>query len=162
SSDESEFSSIEELQRTKKKKSRVIHEEDLSKEERTQSEVISTLCEMYKCNIHATPCFIQENRHLQLNPARLQLWACEIVRFSTEIILFCIIKIKIFYYFYYINKGTTYEIPPSYPTFDVKSSISINKNNLVMQAQVSHAPTTPVPIIIQLPFQFYQHSTFQE
>ncbi|GES73577.1 hypothetical protein GLOIN_2v1546958 [Rhizophagus clarus] len=55
---------------------------------------------------------LQQNRHLQLNPARLQLWAREI-----------------------INKGTTYEVPPSYPTFDVKSSISVNKNNLAMQAQ---------------------------
>ena len=71
-----------------KKKSPAICEEDLSKEERTQSEVISTLCELYKCNIHTTPCFIQENRHLQLNPARLQLWAREIVRFSKEIICF--------------------------------------------------------------------------
>ncbi len=71
-----------------KKKSRAIREEDLSKEERTRSEVISTLCELYKCNIHTTPCFIQENRHLQLNPARLQLWAREIVKFSKEIICF--------------------------------------------------------------------------
>ena len=71
------------MQYTKKKKSRAIREEDLSKEEREKSEVISTLCEMYKCNIHTTPCFIQDDRHLQLNPARLQLWAREIVSFST-------------------------------------------------------------------------------
>jgi hypothetical protein len=31
-----------------------------------------------------------------------------------------------------------------------------------MQAQVNRTTTTPVPIIIQLPSQFYQHSTFQE
>lgn len=83
SSAESEHSSTEEIELrcTRKKKSRAIREEDLSKEERTRSEAISTLCEMYKCNIHTTPCFIQDNRHLQLNPARLQLWAREIVRF---------------------------------------------------------------------------------
>ena len=81
SSDESGFSS-EELRHTKKKKSRAIREEDLSKEERAKSEVISTLSEIYKCNIHVTPCFIQDNRHLQLNPARLQLWAREIVSFQ--------------------------------------------------------------------------------
>jgi len=34
---------------------------------------------MYKCNLHSTPCFIQDGRHLQLNPSRLQLWAREIV-----------------------------------------------------------------------------------
>ncbi|PKB97678.1 hypothetical protein RhiirA5_432666 [Rhizophagus irregularis] len=60
------------LQYTKKKKSCAIREEDLSKEERERSKVISTLCKMYKCNIHITPCFIQDNQHLQLNPARLQ------------------------------------------------------------------------------------------
>jgi len=83
SSAESELSSTEEikLQCTKRKKSRAIREEDLSKKERERAEVVSILCEMYKCNIHTTPCFIQDNRHLQLNPARLQLWAREIVRF---------------------------------------------------------------------------------
>ncbi|CAB4383111.1 unnamed protein product [Rhizophagus irregularis] len=109
SSDESGFSSAEELQYTKKKKLRAICEEDLSNEEKTRSEVISTLCEIYRCNVHATPCFIQDNWHLQLDPARLQLWAQEI-----------------------INKGATYEVPPSYLTFDVKSSIS----NLILQTQI--------------------------
>jgi len=44
-----------------------------------RAEVITTLCAKYKCNVHTTPCYIQDNRHLQLNPARLQLWAREIV-----------------------------------------------------------------------------------
>jgi hypothetical protein len=60
-----------------------------------------------------------------------------------------------------VNNGTTYEVPPSYPAFDVKSSVSVNKNNLTTQAsQVIQTPT-PAPIIIQLPSQFYQNS-FQE
>ena len=63
----------------KKKKSRAIQENDLSKEEKTKAETITALREKYKCNIHQTSCFVQENRHLQLNPARLQLWAREIV-----------------------------------------------------------------------------------
>ena len=63
----------------KKKKFRAIQENDLSKEEKTRAETIAALCEKYKCDLHKTPCFIQENRHLQLNPARLQLWAREIV-----------------------------------------------------------------------------------
>jgi hypothetical protein len=50
----------------------------------------------------------------------------------------------------------------SYLTFDVKSSVPFNKNNLMTQAQVIQTPTTPAPIIIQLPSQFYQNSTFQE
>ncbi|CAB4489346.1 unnamed protein product [Rhizophagus irregularis] len=137
SSDESGFSSAEELQGRKKKKSRAIREDDLTKEEKTRSEVISTLCEMYKCNIHTTPCFIQDDRHLQLNPARLQLWAQEI-----------------------INKGATYEVLLSYPIFDAKSSVSVNKNNLTTQTQVSQTvPATPTPIIIQLPSQLYPNST---
>lgn len=47
-----------------------------------RSEVIATLCEKFKCNLHTTPCYIQDQRHLQLNPARLQLWAREIVNFQ--------------------------------------------------------------------------------
>jgi hypothetical protein len=62
-----------------KKKSCAVQENDLSKEEKTRAETIAVLCEKYKCNLHKTPCFIQENCHLQLNPARLQLWAREIV-----------------------------------------------------------------------------------
>jgi hypothetical protein len=73
----------------KKKKSRAIREDDLSKEERTRAEIISALCEKYKCDLHTTPCYIQNNRHLQLNPARLQLWAREIVSYSViKLILF--------------------------------------------------------------------------
>jgi len=45
-----------------------------------RAEVITTICAKYKCNVHTTPCYIQDNCHLQLNPARLQLWAREIVR----------------------------------------------------------------------------------
>ncbi|GES98712.1 hypothetical protein GLOIN_2v1781259 [Rhizophagus clarus] len=116
SSDESNSSSVEEeieLRSKKKKKSRAIREADLSKEEKKRSEVITALYEKYKCNIHTTSCYIQDHRHLQLNPARLQLWAWEI-----------------------INKGTTYEIPPSFSTFDiVKSGVSVNKNNLTTQVQ---------------------------
>ena len=56
-----------------------IREEDLTKEEKMRAEVITTLCAKYKCNVHTTPCYIQDNRHLQLNPVRLQLWAHETV-----------------------------------------------------------------------------------
>ena len=52
-------------------------------------------------------------------------------------------------------------MPPSYPTFDVNSSVTVNKNNLIVQVPVSQVSTTPTPIIIQLPSQFYQNS-FQE
>ncbi|GBB88761.1 hypothetical protein RclHR1_15360003 [Rhizophagus clarus] len=47
-----------EIQTKKKKKSRSIRENDLSKEEKTRSEVIANLVEMYKYNLHSTPCFI--------------------------------------------------------------------------------------------------------
>ena len=80
------------LQSKKKKKSRAIREEDLSKEEKIRSEVITTLCEKYKCNMHTTPCFIQDGRHLQLNPARLQLWAREIVIINHKFINFYKLK----------------------------------------------------------------------
>ena len=50
----------------------------------------------------------------------------------------------------------------SYPTFDIKSSVSVNKNNSTTQAQVIQTSTMPTPIVIQLPPQFYQNPTFQE
>src|ERR1044072_1085178 len=53
-------------------------------------------------------------------------------------------------------------MPPSYPTFDIKSSVPVNKNNLTAQMPVSQASTTSTPIIIQLPSQFYQNSSFQK
>ncbi|RIA92765.1 hypothetical protein C1645_820170 [Glomus cerebriforme] len=43
-----------------------------------------------------------------------------------------------------INKETTYKVPPSYLTFDVKSSISVNRNNLTIQAQVISPNTLPL------------------
>jgi len=54
----------------------------LSKEEKTRAETIANLCKKYKCDIHQTPCLIQDNRYLQLNPARLHLWAREIVSYA--------------------------------------------------------------------------------
>ncbi|RGB41070.1 hypothetical protein C1646_752599 [Rhizophagus diaphanus] len=45
----------------------------------------------------------------------------------------------------------------------VKSSVSVNKNNLTTQTQVSQTVSAiPTPIIIQLPSQLYSNSTFQE
>jgi hypothetical protein len=58
-----------------------------------------------------------------------------------------------------MNKGTTYDVPPSYPVFDMKSSVTINKNNLGTQAQVNQTLSAPTPIVIQLPNQFYQNPT---
>ncbi|GBC19578.2 hypothetical protein GLOIN_2v193871 [Rhizophagus irregularis DAOM 181602=DAOM 197198] len=73
-----------EIQTKKKKKSRSLREDDLLKEKKRRSEVIADLVEMYKCDLHSTPCFIQDGRHLQLNPSRLQLWAREIVLFDMK------------------------------------------------------------------------------
>ena len=60
-----------------------------------------------------------------------------------------------------MNKGTTYDVPPFYPVFDMKSSVTINKNNLATQTQVNQtlSTPTPTPIVIQLPNQFYQNPT---
>lgn len=83
-SDESDLSTSEEGNVTcskKKKKSRALREDDLSKEDKTRAEVISILTKKYECDTHSTPCYVQDNRHLQLNPARLQIWAREIVSY---------------------------------------------------------------------------------
>jgi hypothetical protein len=78
----------------KKKKTHITREDDLSKEERTRAEIISVLCEKY---IHSTPCYVQVSRYLQLiNPARLQLWAREIVSYFTKLV-FILIFTKLIY-----------------------------------------------------------------
>ena len=61
-----------------------------------------------------------------------------------------------------MNKGTTYEVPSSFPTFDIKSGVSINKNNLTTQVQAQASTSTITPIIIQLPLQFYQNSSQEQ
>ncbi|PKK61026.1 hypothetical protein RhiirC2_761170, partial [Rhizophagus irregularis] len=76
----------------------------------------------------------KNRKHKKLNPSRLQLWAHKI-----------------------INKETTYDIPPSYPVFYMKSSVFINKNNSATQMQNSQTFNTPSPIFIQLPNQVYQN-----
>ncbi|CAB4487810.1 uncharacterized protein OCT59_018715 [Rhizophagus irregularis] len=83
--------------------------------------------------MHNTPCFIQENRHLQLNPARLQLWACEIY-----------------------NKNTTYDIPPIFPTFNAALGTLVNKNNDTQIPTIASTTSTiPVnPIVIQMPYPY--------
>ncbi|CAB5292799.1 unnamed protein product [Rhizophagus irregularis] len=120
----------------KKRKSRATQENDLSKEEQTRAGIIAALCEKYKCDMHNTPCFIQENRHLQLNPARLQLWAREIH-----------------------NKNTTYDVPQTFPTFNAALGTLVNKNNDTQIPTIaSTTSTTPVnPIVIQMPYP-YSHS----
>ncbi|UZO25882.1 uncharacterized protein OCT59_018139 [Rhizophagus irregularis] len=89
-----------------------------------------------RCDMHNTPCFIQENRHLQLNPARLQLWAREIH-----------------------NKNTTYDVPQTFPTFNAALGTLVNKNNDTQIPTIaSTTSTTPVnPIVIQMPYP-YSHS----
>jgi len=57
----------------KKKKSHVLQEDDLSKEEKTRAEVISALSKKYECDTHFTSCYVQNSCHLQLNSARLQI-----------------------------------------------------------------------------------------
>ncbi|PKY47154.1 hypothetical protein RhiirA4_543786 [Rhizophagus irregularis] len=135
-SDESELSTSEEGNMSsyskKKKKSRVLREDDLSKEEKTRAEVISALSKKYEYDIHSTPCYVQDNRHLQFNPARLQIWAREI-----------------------INKNTTEEIPPNFPTFN----IVLGKKN-TQDKQTAAMTFSNTPIIIQMPPFQYPYSNF--
>ncbi|RGB24483.1 hypothetical protein C1646_773040 [Rhizophagus diaphanus] len=116
----SSFEEEIEIQTKKKRKSHLLREDDLSKEKKRRSKVIVNLVEMYKCDLHSTLYFIQDDQHLQLNP-----------------------------YFGFINKRTTYDIPTSYPVFDMKSNGFINKNNLTMQMQNNQTSNTPTPIFIQ-------------
>ena len=62
-----------------------------------------------------------------------------------------------------MNKETTYEVPPNYPTFSARLGISVNtanKNNLAVQSQISSTPAATTPIIIQLPPQLYQNQEY--
>ncbi|PKY50703.1 hypothetical protein RhiirA4_467303 [Rhizophagus irregularis] len=114
-------------------------ENDLSKEEQSRAETIAALCEKYKCDVHKTPCFIQDNHHLQLNPARLQLWAREI-----------------------INKNATYDVPPTFSTFSAALGMLVSKNNDVQTPTTgSTAPVNPIVIqMTQYPYSHSQPNTF--
>ncbi|GES88200.1 hypothetical protein GLOIN_2v1776024 [Rhizophagus clarus] len=136
SKDSNESSASEEDIFNKKKKKK----DDLTNEERTRAKTIADLCEKYKCELHKTSCFVQENCHLQLNPARLQLWTREI-----------------------INKNATYDVPSTYPTFSVTLGALVNKNNNGVQNSTTTTSTSSAapsnPIVIQMPFHYpYSHS----
>ncbi|GES96919.1 hypothetical protein GLOIN_2v1781259 [Rhizophagus clarus] len=131
--------SEEDVSNKKKKKSHTIKEDDLTNEERTRAKTIADLCEKYKCELHKTSCFVQENCHLQLNPARLQLWAREI-----------------------INKNAIYDVPPTYPTFSAMLRVLVDKNNNSVQNSTTTTSTPSAapsnPIVIQMPFHYpYSH-----
>lgn len=62
-----------------------------------------------------------------------------------------------------VNKNTTYEVPPTYPTFSAAFGTLVDKNNDTQTPTTSAASSTaPVnPIVIQMPFQYsypYSHS----
>ncbi|CAG8636190.1 6675_t:CDS:2, partial [Dentiscutata heterogama] len=54
-------------------------ESDLNEDEYNQAQVIMELRNKYKCSQHVTPCYVEDEHHLQLNAARLTLWAHDIV-----------------------------------------------------------------------------------
>ncbi|CAG8802783.1 27761_t:CDS:2, partial [Dentiscutata erythropus] len=68
-------SSDEEIQKKSKKikKSQIPKESQLNETELEQAQIITEIRAKYQCDIHITPCYIEDNRHLQLTPARLTL-----------------------------------------------------------------------------------------
>ncbi|CAG8620580.1 14515_t:CDS:2, partial [Racocetra fulgida] len=67
----------------KLKTSCVLKESNLTPNEVNLATIISELRSKYCCNIHPTPCYIEDNKHLQLMPAHLHLWAQDVVSTST-------------------------------------------------------------------------------
>ncbi|CAG8678671.1 5708_t:CDS:1, partial [Racocetra fulgida] len=65
---------------TKKLKTGFVPKESkLSNDEIELANIITEIRSKYQCNIHATPCYIEDDKHLALIPARLHLWARDIV-----------------------------------------------------------------------------------
>ncbi|CAG8703024.1 10393_t:CDS:2, partial [Racocetra fulgida] len=66
---------------TSKKKSKklktnhVPKESNLTSNEIKLANIISQIRTKYQCHVYPTPCYIEDNKHLQLMPARLHLWA---------------------------------------------------------------------------------------
>ena len=60
---------------------------------------------------------------------------------------------KAYHWFYLDKQRSNLWNTPSFPTFDIKSGIFVNKNNSTTQSQI---PSAVTPIIIQLPPQLYQ------
>jgi hypothetical protein len=58
-----------------------------------------------------------------------------------------------------MNKGTTDEVPPTFPTFNATSGTLINKNNETQIPAITTPSTTSAnPIIIQMPSFQYPYS----
>ncbi|CAG8832331.1 9_t:CDS:2, partial [Racocetra persica] len=101
-----ENNSNEETQEIKTKKSKanlVPKESKLNSNEIELANIITQIQTKYQCNVYATPCYIEDDKHLVLIPIRLQLWAQDIK-----------------------NKLTTIEMPPSYLTFGIINTIKAN------------------------------------
>jgi hypothetical protein len=53
----------------------------LDEVELEQAQIITEIRAKYQCDVHTTPCYIEDNKHLQLTPVRLTLWARDIVNY---------------------------------------------------------------------------------
>ncbi|CAG8791290.1 19639_t:CDS:2, partial [Racocetra fulgida] len=60
--------------KTKKSKSNLVPKESkLTTDEIELADIIMQIKSKYQCNIHITPCYIEDDKHLALNSARLHL-----------------------------------------------------------------------------------------
>ncbi|CAG8468256.1 10128_t:CDS:2 [Scutellospora calospora] len=97
--------SNEEKPKTKKakKSNRLPKEERLSSNEVELANIITQLRSKYQCGIHNTPCYIEDSRHLPLNPACLHLWSRDIKMNVTDL-----------------------DTPPTYPSFGLDQALKPN------------------------------------
>ncbi|RHZ56859.1 hypothetical protein Glove_396g26 [Diversispora epigaea] len=119
----------------KLKKSRIPKESQLDKTEMEQAQIITEIRTKYNCNVHTTPCYIEDGRHLQLTPTRLTLWARDIIRGITTI-----------------------DVPPSYPTFGAMHAkpIVLTSNNTNNTSTIPISSSMPQWF---MPFPFPFHGT---
>jgi len=48
-------------------------------EEKTLADTVTEIREAYHCDQHNVPCYVNNNRHIKLTAAHLNMWAKEIV-----------------------------------------------------------------------------------
>ncbi|CAG8710169.1 2001_t:CDS:2, partial [Ambispora leptoticha] len=109
------------LKSNKRKAEKSVEDKSsLSSDEIKLAKIISQIRSKYECNIHNTPCYIEDQNHLQLMPPLLYLWAQD------------------------VNAGgATVEVPPFYPAFGMAYAIKVNKQLNILQPTSSISDSVP-------------------
>ncbi|CAG8833356.1 2509_t:CDS:2, partial [Gigaspora margarita] len=94
----------------------ISNDKNVDKDEMDKADQITKLRQKWECKICNKICYVDGDRHLELTPYRLQMWAKDIIK-----------------------KNTTIDIPPVYPIFNIT-------HGRIVRPQFPSQPTNSIDI----------------